>query len=232
MTAALLIALGLATTGGPAWRTVAPGAEHLEIEEDGLRVALLRFDLARFRPEVVVPGPEQPRTAAALREQAGAVAAVNGGFFDPQWRSLGMRIAAGKTLIGLRPRVDWGVLMVRGDRAQIVHSREFKPDPAIETALQVGPRLLADGQVLRLKPQSARRTAVALDRQGRSLTLVVTRTSTEAARLAELLLRLGFHSALMLDGGPSTQLSAAIGELRLDLTGGYGVPDGLVVRKR
>jgi hypothetical protein len=232
MLTAWLVAAGLVAAGGPAWRTVAPGAEHLQIEEDGLRADLLRFDLARFRPEVVVPGPEKPLTAAALREEAGAAAAVNGGFFDPQWRSLGMRVAGGKTLIGLRPRVDWGVLLVRGQRAQIVHSREFRPDAAIETAIQVGPRLLADGQALKLKPQSARRTAVALDKDGRTLTLVVTRTATEAGRLAELLLRLGFHAALMLDGGPSSQLSAAIGELRLDLRGGYGVPDGLVIRRR
>jgi uncharacterized protein YigE (DUF2233 family) len=124
------------------------------------------------------------------------------------------------------------VLVLRAERAQIVHSREFKADPAIEQAIQVGPRLVVDGQPMKLKPQSSRRTAVALDRDGRSLTIVVTRGATDAQRLAELLVRLGFHSALMLDGGPSSQLSAACGELRLDLRGGYAVPDGLVVRRR
>jgi uncharacterized protein YigE (DUF2233 family) len=158
--------------------------------------------------------------------------AFNGGFFDTDWRPLGLRIAAGKTLIGLRPRVDWGVLVLRDERAQIVHSREFRPDPAIEQAIQVGPRLLVDGQPLRLKPQVSRRTAVALDRDGRTLTVVVTRVAASAQALAELLARLGFHSALMLDGGPSSQLSAALGGLELDLRGGYAVPDALVVRRR
>jgi uncharacterized protein YigE (DUF2233 family) len=212
----------------PSWTAIAPGAEHLHLEE----AELLRFDLARFRAEVVVLGKDIPRTASALREETGAVAAVNGGFFDEDWRPLGLRISAGKTRVALRPRVDWGVLVLRAARAQIVHSREFKADPAIEQAIQVGPRLVVDGQPLRLKPQASRRTAIALDREGRSLTLVVTRGATDAQHLAELLVSLGFHSALMLDGGPSSQLSAACGELHLELRGGYAVPDGLVVRRR
>jgi exopolysaccharide biosynthesis protein len=47
-----------------------------------------------------------------------------------------------------------------------------------------------------------------------------------------LLVRLGFHSALLLDGGASTQVSAAAGRFTLDVPGAYGVPDALVVRSR
>lgn len=215
-----------------AWQPVAPGAERMTVDESGVRAELLRFDLAQYRPDVVVLGAASPKTAAAVREERRAAVAVNGGFFDTEWRPLGLRISGGKTIIGLRPRVDWGVLVVRESRAQIVHSREFKPDPQIETAIQVGPRLLVAGQPLPLKPQSARRTAVALDRAGQALTIVVSDGRVEARRLAELLAKLGFDTALMLDGGPSTQLSAALGELRLDLPGGYAVPDALVIRKR
>jgi len=224
--------LVLAMAAGTPWQTIAPGAERLHLEEEGLRAELFRFDLERYRPEVVVPGPERPRAASALRTDLHAVAVVNGGFFDEQWRSLGLRIAAGKTVIGLRPRVDWGVLLVRGTRAQIVHSKEFRPDPAIEQAIQVGPRLLAGGQPLRLKPPSARRTAVALDREGRTLTLVIADAPASAQRLAEALARLGFDAALMFDGGPSTQLAIELGDVRLSLPGGYAVPDAFVIRKR
>jgi uncharacterized protein YigE (DUF2233 family) len=225
-------ALLLAMASGNSWQTIAPGAERLRLEEDGLRVDLFRFDLARYRPEVVVMGPERPRAASALRAETGAVAVVNGGFFDEQWRSLGLRIAAGKTVIGLRPRVDWGVLLVRAGRAHIVHSKEFHADPAIEQAIQVGPRLLAGGQPLKLKPQAARRTAVALDREGRTLTLVIADAPADAQRLAEALARLGFDAALMFDGGPSTQLALELGDVRLSWPGGYAVPDAFVVRRR
>jgi hypothetical protein len=229
----MLWAVLLATLpAAPAWQPIAPGAEHLHVDEDGLRLELLRFDLARFRAEVTVLGPDQPRTAAALRQERGAVAAINGGFFDEQWRSLGLRVCNGKTVIGLRPRVDWGVLELRAAGARIVHSRDFHPDAAIQQALQVGPRLVAEGQALKLKPQLARRTAVALDRDGRTLTLVASETAADAQRLADTLARLGFDAALMFDGGPSSQLSAALGPLHLDLRGGYAVPDALLVRAR
>ena len=215
-----------------AWQTAAPGVETLTVDEGGATVALMRFDLQRFRPEVVMLGPERTKTASALRRDLSAVAAINGGFFDEDRRSLGLRITGGRTAVPLRRGVDWGVLVVRGGRATIVHSREFKPDARIEGAIQVGPRLVAAGRPLRLKPQFARRSGIALDREGRTLTLVVSPGPIEAGRLADLLVRLGFHSALLLDGGASTQVSAAAGRFTLDVSGAYGVPDALVVRSR
>ena len=233
MHAPLVALLLAAATAAPApWQPIGPGAERLRLDDDGLRLELFRFDLQKYRAEVVVLGADRPRSASALRTETGAVAAVNGGFFDEQWRSLGMRIASGKTVIGLRPRVDWGVLVLRGGRARIVHSREFHADPAIEEAIQVGPRLLSGGQPMRLKPQSARRTAVAIDREGRFLTLVLADEPAEAQRVAEALAALGFDAALMFDGGPSTQLALELGALKLTLPGGYAVPDALVIRRR
>jgi uncharacterized protein YigE (DUF2233 family) len=229
MTQALVLVF-LAAAG--AWQTAAPGVETLTVDEGGSNVALMRFDLKRFRPEVVMLGPERTKTASALRRDLSAVAAINGGFFDDDRRSLGLRITGGRTAVPLRRGVDWGVLVVRGGRASIVHSREFKPDARIEGAIQVGPRLVAGGRPLRLKPQSARRSGVAVDREGRTLTLVVSPGPIEAGRLADLLVRLGFHSALLLDGGASTQVSAAAGRFTLDISGAYGVPDALVVRPR
>jgi uncharacterized protein YigE (DUF2233 family) len=220
------------TASTPTWQAIGPGAERLQLDEDDLTVELWRFDLARYRAEVVVPGPAHPKTASVLRSEGHAVAAVNGGFFDERGRSLGLRISAGKMVVPLRPRVDWGVLLVRDGRAQILHSRELKADPAIEQAIQVGPRLVTAGQALRLKPQWARRTAVALDREGRTLTLVIADAPADAQRLADALARLGFDAAIMLDGGPSTQLAVEVGNVRRWVPGGYGVPDGLVIRPR
>ena len=230
MASALVRAMFLAGAG--TWQAAAPGVETLTIDEGGVSVALIRFDLQRFRPEVVMLGPERTRTASALRRDLSAVVAINGGFFDEDRRSLGLRIAGGKTAVPLRRGVDWGVLVLRPGRATIVHSRDFKPDARIDGAIQVGPRLVAAGRPLRLKPQAARRSAVAVDREGRTLTLVVSPGPIEAGRLAELLVRLGFHSALLLDGGASTQVSAAAGRFTLDVPGAYGVPDALVVRSR
>ena len=230
MNLALGLTLFLAAAG--AWQRAAPGVETLAFEEDGATVSLIRFDLQRFRPEVVMLGPDRTKTASQLRRDLSAAAAINGGFFDEDRRSLGLRVAAGKTAVPLRRGVDWGVLVLRPGRAAIVHSRDFKPDARIEGAIQVGPRLLVAGQPLRLKPQAARRSAVAVDRDGHTLTLVVSPAPIDAGRLASRLAGLGFHSALLLDGGASTQLSAAAGAFALDVAGVYGVPDALVVRSR
>jgi hypothetical protein len=214
----------------PAWREVAPGVEQLHLDEGDAE--LLRFDLARYRADVVVPGPRRPLTAGAARAGQHAALAVNGGFFDSEGRSLGLRVAGGKTVVPPRPKVDWGMLLVREGRASIVHSREYVADIAVEAAIQVGPRILVDGRATQLKPQIARRTAVALDKEGHTLTVLVTRAPIAAPALAAALERLGFDTALMLDGGPSTQLSAAIGGLSLEIPGLYAVPDVLVVRAR
>ncbi len=137
-------------------------------------------------------------------------------------------------MIGLRKVVDWGVLVLRPGRAAIVHSREYPAaaTAAVTGAIQVGPRILVDGRVPGLKPQAARRTAVAIDHGGRFLTVVVANARMQATDLGRTLAGFGFSDALMLDGGPSTQLSAAIGDFSRELPGGYAVPDALVVRRR
>lgn len=224
------------------WEKLEPGVEHARarIQEPSELVAagapfdLYRFDLARFRAQVIV-SPSRPfvrrRAADVLRDVPDAVAAVNGGFFDDKGAPLGLRIARGKTVVPLRAHVDWGVLLVTGDHARIVHSSEFVAAPGIDAAIQVGPRILIDGVVPRLKPQAARRTAVALTKDGTSLTLVVAPSAVDAAALGARLAGLGFHSALLLDGGPSTQLALAAGAGR-NVAGAYGVPDLLALLRR
>jgi uncharacterized protein YigE (DUF2233 family) len=226
----MIAVLLLLMQAGPAWQVVGEGVERLSLPEG--EAQLFRFQLRRYRAEVVVTGAERPLTALELRTERKAVLAVNGGFFDDKGRSLGLRIARGRVVLGLRPRVDWGVLLLREGSAAIMHSRDYVPDTTVTDAVQVGPRILVDGRPTRLKPQSSRRTAVALDREGRSLTIVATRRSVAADELAIALARLGFVHALLLDGGPSTQLSVDLGKASTEIWGGYPVPDGLVVHTR
>jgi uncharacterized protein YigE (DUF2233 family) len=246
---ASVVAIALALVGGSsgaaetdvAWQPLEAGVEHARawMHEAGGLVAgaapieLYRFDLTRFRPEVIISAtrPFARRSAAeVLRDTPGAVAVVNGGFFDDKGASLGLRIARGKTIVPLRPHVDWGVLLVAGRRARIVHSSEFVAARDVDAAIQVGPRILIDGVVPRLKPQVARRTTVALTKDGASLTLVVAPSALNAAALGARLAELGFHSALMLDGGPSTQL--ALQGSAGNVAGAYGVPDLLAMIRR
>jgi len=244
----LATATGAANAGDtPAWTAMAPGARRATITDGDTPILLFEFDLRRFRADVVVGAgwPPRAQTAAEVRQAArggagdrpgkppgGVVAAVNGGFFDQRRASLGLRVSRGDTRVPLRPRVDWGVLVLADRQARIVHSREFRAAPDVAGAIQVGPRLLVGGAPTTLKPQLARRTAVALDGTGSLLTLVIVDRAIEAGRLAARLAALGFTSALMLDGGPSTQLSLAVGETHMEVPGLYAVPDLLIISAR
>lgn len=215
-----------------AWSPMAPGAARATVTSDSaVAVQLFRFDLQRFSAEVVVGDGVPPRrqTASDLVQQRRAVAAVNGGFFDEHLAPLGLRIVAMKTRVPLRPKADWGVLVLSASQAHIVHTREFQPRPDITGAIQVGPRIVVDGAPLKLRPQSARRTVVALDRDGRMLTLVLVAEAIEANELGALLAGLGFDAAMMLDGGPSTQFAVDLNTTRVDIPGGYPVPDLLII---
>ncbi len=222
-----------------AWANLAPGASRAELVAAAgqAKILLYRFALAQFRADVAVGagGPPARETAAALVRRRGAVAAVNGGFFNEQGAPLGLRIAGGRERAPLRPKADWGVLVLDEARARIVHTRELAGPDALgrpRGAIQVGPRLVVAGRPLQLKPQVARRTAVALERSGDALTLVVVDQPIDANELADRLASAGFDAALLLDGGPSTQLAVAIGGVRADVPGGYPVPDLLVIAPR
>ena len=226
-----------ATPPGPgppiAWQEMAPGADRatLVAADGATNIRLYRFSLARFQAEVVVGSgtPPRPETAADLRRRRQAIAAVNGGFFDERHAPLGLRIAGGETRVPLRRHVDWGVLLLEGARARIVHSRDLPPGQSALGAIQVGPRIVVDGTALSLKAQRARRTAVALERDGRRLTLVVVDAPIDANELAVRLAAGGFDAALMLDGGPSTQLALELGDVHVDIPGAYPVPDLLAI---
>ena len=147
------------------WATVAPGAEHLHVDDGN--IDLFRFDLTRFRADVAVPGAGGPMTAAELRRESGAALVVNGGFFDTDGRSLGLRIASGRQIIKLRAVVDWGSRHPDGARrhralAQL-RSRRRRRRAARDRRHPGRAAHPVDGKPPTLKPQAARRTAVALE---------------------------------------------------------------------
>ena len=229
---------GHAVAAPPAitWEAFEKGAERGIAAGGDFPLELYRFDLRLFRLAVVLPKgkvPKPQRAEEVIHGAADAVAAVNGGFFDENGRPLGLRIVAGNIVVPLRRNVDWGVLYAAAGRARIVHSSDFVATSDIEAAVQVGPRILIDGVVPKLKPQVARRTAVALNKDGTIVTLVVAREPVDATALGTRLAALGFHSALMLDGGPSTQLAVKLGAANYkEIPGAYPVPDLVAVFRR
>lgn len=169
---------------------------------------------------------------SVLREEARAYLVVNGGFFDENTAPLGLVVGDGKETSPLR-KVDQGVFVIAMGRPTIQHTRDLLPAP-IDMAIQCGPRLVVDGRALQLKPQVSRRTSICLPGDG-TVMVVVFPSPISLSDLAQGLVHppekggLGCWNALNLDGGPSTQLSAATPRLSLEIEGGWGVPNGLAI---
>ncbi len=95
------------------------------------------------------------------------------------------------------------------------------------------------GAVPRLKPQAAERAAVGVDAAGRVVLFVsAVGDGPLASDLGSLFAAgeaaggLGCTDALNLDGGPSVQLSVAVGGFRLERPGGWPVPNGIAIYGR
>lgn len=221
---------------GP-WTAVAPGLDaRMWVPEFNVEAQVLRFETDCW--ELRVGSHARGRKAPEYRRRARAIAAVNGGFFDRERRSLGLRISEGTTTNPWREE-DWGVFFVRDGRAGLVHSRDW-PRGSVDGrsgpsfAVQAGPRLVVEGEPISLKPSRAKRTAIGTDREGR-VYLIVTREAVLLERFARALAQerheggLALQHALNLDGGPSSQLSVdpVVFDKARDIEGRWPVPDAI-----
>lgn len=249
---ALVLGLGLGAPGRgaaeptapPPWRHLDSGLELRVQGADALHpdwppfVLLVRLDPAAHRLAVLVPPPETPDRADGAGRDAGALAVINGGFFDAAGRPLGWLVADGRPVSPLAPK-GWGVFVVPEAGAPLIVAAGAVPEGLVpREALQAGPRLVVAGRPNRLKAQVARRSFVGLDGVGRlvlgSTGLLPAGARGLAAFLAEPEERggAGLVEALALDGGSSAQLWVrGAGEDGSDLVvpGGVAVPSLLAV---
>ena len=59
-----------------------------------------------------------------LARKAGALAAINGGFFLPGYKPLGLLIVDGREVNPLR-RADWGIFLIQDNFPRIIHTAEY-----------------------------------------------------------------------------------------------------------
>lgn len=236
---------------GPyAWRSLAPGLDYRSHEENGTRFHLVRAHLDRIQVRVADARGQPERAVATvdvLAHETKALVALNGTFFDESNRPLGLVVSDGRELNPLRDISWWAALIVRQaggrPRAEILTTEQLRKLPReertrLEAALQVGPRTVVDGRVLKLKNQTAARSAVCILSDDELILLATELKPLESNALAEFMARpaerggLACRQGLMFDGGPSTQLHLATPSLALDVPGGWGVPNALILQQR
>lgn len=202
--------------------TLPGGAQFIEREaRDGdraVRVLGVFFTAKQGRLAVVDnPTPDRGKLGDAAKA-AGAIAAVNGGYFHPDWKPVGLEISGGRTINGFeRAKLLSGVFLVSNGRPRLLRSAEYKPSKTDTDALQAGPFLVDGGlPTTGLNAERiARRTVVATDGKNGWAILYLTHVSLAdaGAILAsrEVFPEFPIERALNLDGGSSSGLWVASG---------------------
>ena len=238
----LFLFLLFSTTPGTAdtWRELAPGVEYTDLGTTLLapwaHVHVFRIDLKNNQLDMVMANDlSQPHASAdEFAHYSKALITVNGGFFDHNYRPLGLRISNHNQHNRLKRISWWGIFYIKNQKAHISSLHQFKTSQHIDFALQSGPRLLIDGHIPSLKAGRAERSALGIASDGRIILLVTDNAPMTTTTLAELMLFSPLHckEALNLDGGSSSQLYARINSFNINVHGFSNVSDAIIVKPR
>ncbi len=191
-----------------------------EIVEDGFRHEVAAWSFALADHELAIEDVGMGRALDALLEsRRDAVLVVNGGFFDPEGRALGLALSNGTLLSKLARAASGGVVTFDGTRARLHETETFAMPEGTRFAIQCRPRLVVAGvpNVKRDDGKRSERTALCLRDGGATLDVVLVKAAAENAAevpgpslyaLARGLAARGCEDALNLDGGPSTGVAA------------------------
>ncbi len=210
---------GPTATAMKVWYTAASGVE-VRYEDwkapDGHEdtVTIVRLNLKRVHISIGYQ-PNQPLSMSAWMKQTGAVAMINGGYFDARNKPTGLLISNGQVSgssydgFGGMLAVDaQGNLSLRSLRDQPYDSGE-----QLQQATQSSPMLMINGQRTQFTANSdfQRRSVVATDKQGHLLLIASPSQEFTLDEMADLLAGsdLSIKNALNLDGGSSTGLYVA-----------------------
>jgi len=223
--ALLAVAVLVAPAADPAWRltvesrrtTTFGEAVRIRAENGPVHIDLRIAVLApgRYSAHVVAAGAASDAFASA-RAIPGLAVAINGGYFDRERRPLGLHMVAGK-LHSERLRVaPFSGIAWTDDGGLHLTTVDATPAAPMQ-ALQAGPFLIDPGGapgIRRLDGDRARRSALAISRDGTVYAVATTAATLHAAAAAihalpAALDRPALDAALNLDGGPSTALIIA-----------------------
>jgi uncharacterized protein YigE (DUF2233 family) len=185
---------------------------HIVLTENGdeamVELALFPTKSATLR---VIDNPTGQLDLAAAMQREHGLAGVNGGYFDPADKPVGLLISDGRTIAPLRrARLLSGIAVVSEGRIQLLRVAEYSPKQKAIAALQCGPFLVDRAQPVPGldDTRSARRTFIAM--AGADRAMIGFCSSVTLAQLAKILTKPGLapdlkvQRALNLDGGSSS----------------------------
>lgn len=223
------------------WRTLRPGLEYSVLQPSKTniwgKIHVFRIDPRYFHLELALAADQQKQTSSArsLALANRGLIAINGGFFTPELKPIGLRIKNGIVRQRMQHTRWWGIFYIKNNKPYLVAPRYYRKQKGIQFALQSGPRLVVNGRIPRLKPGFAARSALGITRDHKILLLATEKlvlTTTELAQIMQAPPQsngLNCEYALNLDGGNSTQVYAHVDRLYLDVRGYANITDAVVV---
>jgi Phosphodiester glycosidase len=167
-----LVVLAITTTARAEWKIVStesePGRAGIEhrhvVVEDAAAAQRVAVDVAVFSAKStalrVVDNPDGQSLATVMKREK-CVCGVNGGYFDTEFKPIGLRVADRTTFSPLRrARLITGILLQSDRGIDVVRVGEFSRTKKIAAAVQSGPFLVEGNKRIRglNDSQRARRT--------------------------------------------------------------------------
>lgn len=226
------------------WREIEPGLDVLQAAGgNGAAITALRIDQNRFRLAMAIQSEAAGERVDTLGRDAGAIAAINGGFFGEAENgdtlfSVGLLRVDGRQLS--RPwRRAGGFLALEANGIRLSPTRAGPPE-AVPDVLQSKPMLIEPGGRWAMntnRPLRRWRSLVCIGKDGELLLAAITGLGLSLYEAGWLMRGraaggyFGCTAALALDGGGSTQLWVA-GRGDLSIRGETPVHNALVVTRR
>ena len=218
----LLLSIALAASAHAEWKIFSAESEpgragidhrHVVVEDAaaGQRVAV---DVAVFSAKStalrVIDNPDAQSLSAMMKREK-FVCGVNGGYFDTEFKPIGLRVADGTTFSPIRrARLITGILLQSDRGIDVVRVSEFSSTKKIIAAVQSGPFLVEGNKRIHAlnDSQVARRTFAGIATNDRAFLGVCSDVSL--AELANILATVSIvadsktRRAMNLDGGSSS----------------------------
>lgn len=232
--ALLAITYSLNTHAG-GWKNIADGIEYQKVSAGTGFIHFFKIDTLKYKLDVITAKQFGLTNidAKTIAQKSNALIAINGGFFTPEFASLGLLVQSGKKNNPIKMTSWWHIFQMNRFKPMIISKQSFELTPDIEMAIEAGPRILSDGHTLEgLKETLAERTAIGIDRSGKIIIAVTENYMVSLSKFAEYLTSVGCYDALNLDGGSSTQLYAKIKGFELLRAGLSPVANGVGVFPR
>ena len=157
----LVLPVALAVSAQAEWKLLSaesepgrPGIEHRHVVvEDAAVGQRVTFDVAVFSAKSaglrLIDNPDGQSLATVMKQQKYACG-VNGGYFDTEFKPIGLRVANAETFSSLRrARLITGILVQSDQGIDVVRVSEFSRAKKILAAVQSGPFLVEGNKRIR-----------------------------------------------------------------------------------